>query len=197
MHAAAPLDQWQLTGTTQRKKMIETCLKCGHVNSASTGDDAEACPQCGAIYSKVEGSMTAMKSARPTKRGTQFWTYAVLIGLLTVLVPIFVYQHTWGTAAKQRRSEASRNAVLREQRSVVFNSGLNGSVFQVERYLKANLKDPASLEVVEWSPVVSGPHREFEVRVKYRAKNGLGGYAIEHKLFRLDSSGTVLGVSDT
>lgn len=37
--------------------MIETCLKCGHVNNASTGDDYEACPQCGAIYSKVARAM--------------------------------------------------------------------------------------------------------------------------------------------
>lgn len=37
--------------------MIETCLKCGHVNNAWTGNDSEACPQCGAIYSKVEAAM--------------------------------------------------------------------------------------------------------------------------------------------
>lgn len=37
--------------------MIETCLKCGHVNNASTGGDSEACPQCGAIYSKVARAM--------------------------------------------------------------------------------------------------------------------------------------------
>ncbi len=48
--------------------MIETCLKCGHVNNASTGDDSEACPQCGAIYSKVEMAM-AQRQAKPEAPG--------------------------------------------------------------------------------------------------------------------------------
>ena len=176
--------------------MIETCLKCGHVNNASTGNDSEACPQCGAVYSKVEEAMAAKRAAQSKQRGKQFWTYAVLTGLLTVLVPFFVYQHTWGTAAQQRKSEASREAALRDQRAVVFNSASNGSVFQVERYLKASLKDPASLEFVEWSPVKPGSNNDFEVRVKYRAKNGFGGYAVEQKVFRLDASGAVVGVSN-
>ena len=34
--------------------MQRTCLKCRHVNAAATGDALEACPSCGAIYSKVE-----------------------------------------------------------------------------------------------------------------------------------------------
>lgn len=49
--------------------MIETCLKCGHVNNASTGDDAEACPQCGAIYSKVEMAMAAKQRPQVTGQG--------------------------------------------------------------------------------------------------------------------------------
>lgn len=173
--------------------MIETCLKCGHVNNASTGSDLEACPQCGAVYSKVEQAMAAKRAAQPKQRGKQFWTYVALSGLLTLLVPVFIYEHTWGTAAQHRKSEASREAMLRDQRSVVFNSGVNGSVFQVERYLQATLKDPASLEFLEWGRVISGPDNHFEVRVKYRAKNGFGGYAVEQRVFRLDASGEVIG----
>ncbi|MBD9395746.1 hypothetical protein [Acidovorax sp. ACV01] len=45
--------------------MIETCLKCGHVNNASTGNDSEACPQCGAIYSKVEMAQRQSKPEAP------------------------------------------------------------------------------------------------------------------------------------
>lgn len=37
--------------------MRRTCMKCGHVNSAASGDSLEACPQCGAIYSRVEEAM--------------------------------------------------------------------------------------------------------------------------------------------
>lgn len=39
--------------------MIKTCQKCGHVNPAATGDDLEACPGCGAIYSRVAAAMAA------------------------------------------------------------------------------------------------------------------------------------------
>lgn len=177
--------------------MIETCLKCGHVNNAATGAELDPCPQCGAIYSKVEAAMAAKPGRQAKERGNRFWTYAVLFSLLAVLVPLTVYEHTWGSSAKRRQSEASLKIALAAQRAVVFNSGIDGSVFQVERWLKSNLKDPASLEFLQWSPVVSGPEKNFEVRVKYRAKNGFGGYAVEQKLFRLDSTGTVLGVSDT
>jgi hypothetical protein len=78
--------------------MIETCLKCGHVNKASTGDDSEACPQCGAVYSKVELAMAAKRTPQARELGKNFWTYAVLSGLLLVLVPLTVYEHTWGSS---------------------------------------------------------------------------------------------------
>jgi ABC-type multidrug transport system permease subunit len=34
--------------------MERKCLKCGVTNPSATGADLEACPSCGAIYSKVE-----------------------------------------------------------------------------------------------------------------------------------------------
>jgi hypothetical protein len=71
--------------------MIETCLKCGHVNKASTGDDSEACPQCGAVYSKVELAMAAKRTPQARELGKNFWTYAVLSGLLLVLVEQWAY----------------------------------------------------------------------------------------------------------
>lgn len=96
--------------------MIETCLKCGHVNNASTGDDSEACPQCGAIYSKVEAAMAAKQKSQATGSSRQFWTYALLAALLVVLVPLTIYEQTWGSTAKRRRSEASLHVALAQQR---------------------------------------------------------------------------------
>lgn len=37
--------------------MQRSCLKCNYVNDESTGKALEPCPQCGAIYSKVEAAM--------------------------------------------------------------------------------------------------------------------------------------------
>jgi len=36
--------------------MNKTCLKCGHPNPTASGDPLEACPSCGAIYSRVEAA---------------------------------------------------------------------------------------------------------------------------------------------
>lgn len=34
--------------------MENTCIKCGHFNSAATGAATDACPKCGAIYAKLQ-----------------------------------------------------------------------------------------------------------------------------------------------
>ena len=44
--------------------MPRTCLKCSHVNTASTGARDEACPQCGAIYAKLESAMAISATER-------------------------------------------------------------------------------------------------------------------------------------
>jgi len=43
--------------------MKKICRKCGHVNEQSSGLPLEACPVCGAIYSRVEAAQTARASA--------------------------------------------------------------------------------------------------------------------------------------
>ncbi|TXI98501.1 MAG: hypothetical protein E6Q31_08795 [Aquabacterium sp.] len=42
--------------------MDRDCLKCGHKNTNATGDDLEACPACGAIYSRVQASWSGKKT---------------------------------------------------------------------------------------------------------------------------------------
>lgn len=39
--------------------MIKTCQKCGHMNPSATGGELDACPECGAIYSRVAAAMAA------------------------------------------------------------------------------------------------------------------------------------------
>jgi hypothetical protein len=81
---------------------------------------------------------------------------------------------------------------------VVFNGPFDGSVAQVEDYLKENLKDPDSYEGIDWSKVVKedGNDYSFMVRHKYRAKNGFGGYVVENKVFYLSATGRVVKVVD-
>ena len=76
----------------------------------------------------------------------------------------------------------------------VENSSIDGSVSQVKRYLKNNLKDPNSYESIEWSNVVETDNG-YTVRHKYRAKNSMGGYVVENQIFYLDFQGNVTSVS--
>lgn len=39
--------------------MNRNCLKCGNTNPNASGDPLEACPSCGAIYSRVEAAWQA------------------------------------------------------------------------------------------------------------------------------------------
>ena len=73
----------------------------------------------------------------------------------------------------------------------VRNSDWDGSVAQVKSWLKSNVKDPSSLEFIDWSPVTE-TENGYLVRVKYRAKNSFGAFVVEEKLFVLDSSGSII-----
>ena len=78
----------------------------------------------------------------------------------------------------------------------VKNSAWDGSVSQVKSWLKDNLKDPDSLDFIEWSTVSKTSTGGCMVRVKYRAKNSFGGYVVDNKVFFLSSGGTVLSSID-
>lgn len=80
----------------------------------------------------------------------------------------------------------------------VKNSSWDGSVHQVERYLKGTLTDPNSFEAIKWSKVNDMTHNQYgyryKVMLKYRAKNNYGGYEVQSNIFFLDESGNVVDV---
>ena len=77
----------------------------------------------------------------------------------------------------------------------VENSSWDASVSQVKSYLKNTLKDPKSVEYIEWSKVVE-TYNGYQVRCKYRAKNSLGGYVLKNQIFFLDFNGNVIKTSN-
>lgn len=79
---------------------------------------------------------------------------------------------------------------------IVFNSEWDGSVKQIEDYLKSTLNDPDSYKAVEWGKVQKTGTKEFVVLHKYRAKNGFGGVVTKEQIFSLDSLGRVTNVLD-
>lgn len=105
-----------------------------------------------------------------------YWLIAVVVIILAVI----------GVLSKNNQSN-----------STVQNNAFDGSVYQVEQYLKSNfLKDPDSYKGIEWSKVneVSGESYKYWVRHRYRAKNSFGGYVTEDKIFYLNADGDVIGV---
>lgn len=99
----------------------------------------------------------------------------------------------------ERIADEKRNQKLLERARMkagieVKNSSLDGSVSQVVKYLKNNLKDPDSYESIEWGNVTETDNG-YIVRHKYRAKNSFGGYVIEHQIFHIDWQGNITSVS--
>ncbi|MEW5928895.1 MAG: hypothetical protein AB1941_15650 [Gemmatimonadota bacterium] len=81
-------------------------------------------------------------------------------------------------------------------KDVVRNSTYDGSVYQVEEYLKRQvLRDPDSYESIEWGPVRATP-AGFSVWHRFRARNGFGGYAVETYRFELDAAGAVVSYTE-
>lgn len=75
----------------------------------------------------------------------------------------------------------------------VENSAYDGSVHQVEDYLKSHLKDADSYQSVEWGNVVD-VKGNYQVRHKYRAKNSFGGYLLLNQVFVINHDGDVIEV---
>lgn len=99
----------------------------------------------------------------------------------------------------ERIADEKRNQKLLERARMkagieVKNSSLDGSVSQVVKYLKNNLKDPDSYESIEWGNVTETDNG-YIVRHKYRAKNSFGGYVIENQIFQIDWQGNITSVS--
>ena len=88
--------------------MLKICVRCGHNNPKATGADDEACPSCGAIYSKARpvprgGALTLpayvealrAQTLYPTFRGVTgilhwvIWFTTIMIALLSIVMATF------------------------------------------------------------------------------------------------------------
>jgi len=80
--------------------MLRICAKCSHPNPDATGAATDACPACGAIYSKVQAAVSnATPSATAPRRSargdapfidrlrahSQYPTFRQVVGLFSVI----------------------------------------------------------------------------------------------------------------
>ena len=77
---------------------------------------------------------------------------------------------------------------------VIYNNSWDGSVQQVEHWIKKNINDADSFKADEWSPVIKVDDG-FIVRCRFRAKNAYGAYMLSNAVFKLDLQGNVVNVS--
>ena len=77
------------------------------------------------------------------------------------------------------------------------NSGWNGKVACVDRYLKTTLNDYDSSEYMEWSPVTKVELKGepyWAVKLKLRAKNAFGAYIVKDVAFFIRQNEVVKAV---
>jgi hypothetical protein len=167
--------------------MLISCPEC----KKQISDHAEACPECGYPLGEAELQEIHKQAEKEQKLTNGCGVGCLLVIALLVVIGSFSSGGSSGSSSPARSNSSSNTSISRPAEMVI-NSAWDGSVSQVKTWLKANLKDPKSLECIEWSKVSKQSDGGYMVRVKYRAKNGFGGYVVENKVFFLDSTGTVL-----
>jgi hypothetical protein len=152
------------------------CPEC----SKNISETADSCPKCG--WRLTPEKVLAIKQKQKDQR-----LGCLVIAAIFIVLIIIVQLST--------KNEPSNKEPPKPPNAVVANSPWDGSVSQVKDWLKEHLRDPDSLEFADWSPVVKTANG-YRVRVKYRAKNGFGGYEVEERFFTLDEAGNVTDVSE-
>jgi len=170
---------------------LKKCEECG--NQVST--KAQTCPKCGAPVKKEQKKYGC---------GTTIIVVIIIFVVLSILNedrpvndPPPKQKKAVLAPASQKKSTIKKaiEKTPEKIRDIVTNSEWDGSVYQVEDYLKDNLKDPDSYDNIEWGPVQK-TNNGFMVRCKYRAKNSFGGYDIAHQVFLLNQNGDVTTVTN-
>lgn len=186
------------------------CQACGHEDQGAWKE----CPECGGVQS-CNGKAVPGPLRRPLKSAKRRFSPKTMLkdwlaslprgkGQRSARLPGYTSSdvgcRTLLAAATMVfffiRAEVDAPQAPSQPQAAVFNSGLDGAVFQVEAYLKTALKDPESLQTIEWGRVIKRKEGGYAVRFKYRAKNSFGGYVISDQWFFLDEAGQVTGVVD-
>lgn len=113
---------------------------------------------------------------------------SLLFALLILVIGFLLGALYWSIKSDPRRVLLKADTATTD---TVSNDNLDGSVWQVKRWMQDNLKDPDSVQFMGWSGVTEAKEGGYLVTCKYRAKNSFGGYAIEKTTFHLDSQGNV------
>lgn len=152
------------------------CSECGKV----VPDAAKFCPACGtAVHSAT--AMPASKAEPPRDNRASAWA-----GFFLILGAIYLVATCAGGDDKKAADPKAVAAAAEEQRKGFHClSKLDGSNRSLVDQVKAQLRDPDSFEPIETriTPADNGQHH---VTMRYRAKNGFGGYNVSRATAKVD-----------
>ncbi len=157
-----------------------TLIQCPECKK-NISETAVNCPKCG--WHLTPEQVSKIKENQEARRKKNGLGCLVIVAIFVVLLII-------------ANQSSKQNEPSNPTHAVVENSQWDGSVSQVKRWFNENARDPDSLQFIEWSPVVKTANG-YKVRVKFRAKNGFGGYnEPEQRFFTFDQAGNVVDVSE-
>ncbi|WP_416243452.1 hypothetical protein ACLSSQ_00320 [Azospira sp. APE16] len=151
------------------------CPHCQHVREENEQQvPSWQCPGCGRKYYEKDAPSGLLYPAswKAEWRNTDEKNKVALV--FTLAIALVVLATNWG----------------RLPTPSVHNSQWDGSVYQVEAYLKSNLRDPDSYQGIAWGKVTP-KDGGYSVYHRYRAKNGFGGYVVHEDMFFIDQQGNV------
>jgi len=61
-----------------------------------------------------------------------------------------------------------------------------------KKWLVENLKDPSSVQFIEWSNISKTNDGYYSMHLKYRAKNSFNAFVVEGVVFNFDTVGSVV-----
>lgn len=119
---------------------------------------------------------------------TPFWMklvgFIIVIGILWNAVP-----NDTNSNSSKSKSESKTN----EERVNDLQSGYDGSIRSVVKFVKNSMNDPESFEHVE-TRTGFYEKESFIVSMKYRGKNQFGGVITKYIDVKLDYSGNIISI---
>ena len=167
-----------------------TCPYCSTLNAVYGRAREATCHGCGKSFSVIYNDEPAAQQTQPQGQGGSLPSEGRQVSkknLILVCVAAVIF-FLAGILLCSDPGTSNDSATTNRYRSAV--------IVGVKSYLRETLKDPSSYQEMEWSQIGENPNGQLYVRHKYRAKNGLGGYVVEEKIFYLDKEGNVIWAKD-
>ena len=107
--------------------------------------------------------------------------FRIILGLLIAVAAIHVYQP---------REIVEKPAIVEvDPEPEIMRAGET----EIMAWFRGNLREPGSLEIIDWSGDYTLEDGGKVVAVKYRAANGFGGFTVETRGFVFAPDGAIIG----